>query len=462
MKLKEVCEKTGLSKKTIRFYEEKQLIFPEVRYQNGRNFREYSQKNVEDLLEIAILRKALFSIEDIFTMQQEPEEISAILQAHSERIQELYDHLKFLNHTMAKIDPEEITGVSDLAKELSGPARQLPLPSYDINPKFKYIDEMEIAELEQKNAHRQNKQGDSPFILDQQKYTVRKGLFNEHYTHNSALTGGSANFPKPQEAKALRVINLVISAVILACSLVIVYFAQQRKLSRVIQWNQIKGWIIPLDLAVITIRLMTSQFSKVFSEFKKNRILHWSALFKYCGILLSIFLLIGGGILLSRDEKNANIEPDFTLVVVNEETLSSEMVEEFEALLQSMIADYNQDDRIVSSVHVLNLAEQDGQNKLRELIASGSCSLFLLDDRSYNGVIQSIIKQSELDFAVLPEEMQSPISPVLCDISEAQFLSDIGLEYNSFFGIILCDTTQEENAVEILRKFQNARIKLWY
>lgn len=148
MKLKEVCGITGLSKKTIRFYEEKQLIFPEVRYQNGRNFREYTQKNVDDLLEIATLRKALFSIEEIYTMQQDPEEIPAILSAHSRRIKELYDHLKFLNHTIDHIIPEELSGVSDLAKELSAPARQLPLPSYDINPKFKYLDILEEPVVE--------------------------------------------------------------------------------------------------------------------------------------------------------------------------------------------------------------------------------------------------------------------------------------------------------------------------
>lgn len=39
MKLKEVCEKTGLTQKTIRFYEERGLIAPSHSTKNGRSYR---------------------------------------------------------------------------------------------------------------------------------------------------------------------------------------------------------------------------------------------------------------------------------------------------------------------------------------------------------------------------------------------------------------------------------------
>ena len=38
MKIKEVSQLTGLSKKTIRFYEEEGLIQPEKTYYNGRAY----------------------------------------------------------------------------------------------------------------------------------------------------------------------------------------------------------------------------------------------------------------------------------------------------------------------------------------------------------------------------------------------------------------------------------------
>lgn len=42
MKLKEVCESTGLTRKTIRLYEEKGLLVPHKEYRNGREYREYT------------------------------------------------------------------------------------------------------------------------------------------------------------------------------------------------------------------------------------------------------------------------------------------------------------------------------------------------------------------------------------------------------------------------------------
>ena len=38
MKIKAVSEKTGLTKKTIRFYEKEGLIHPEKTYYNGRAY----------------------------------------------------------------------------------------------------------------------------------------------------------------------------------------------------------------------------------------------------------------------------------------------------------------------------------------------------------------------------------------------------------------------------------------
>ena len=49
MKLKEVCERTGLTKRTVRFYEEKELFTPQKTYKNGREYREYTEEDVTRL-----------------------------------------------------------------------------------------------------------------------------------------------------------------------------------------------------------------------------------------------------------------------------------------------------------------------------------------------------------------------------------------------------------------------------
>lgn len=75
MQIKEVCERTNLSRRTIRYYEEEGLISPETETRNGRTYRNYSEADIEELLIIASLRKAWFSIEEIKTMRKEPERI---------------------------------------------------------------------------------------------------------------------------------------------------------------------------------------------------------------------------------------------------------------------------------------------------------------------------------------------------------------------------------------------------
>ena len=68
MKIKDVSQITWLSKKTIRFYEEEGLIEPEKTYQNGRAYRTYTQAHIQTLNDVALLRRARFSVEEIKTI----------------------------------------------------------------------------------------------------------------------------------------------------------------------------------------------------------------------------------------------------------------------------------------------------------------------------------------------------------------------------------------------------------
>lgn len=62
MKIKQVEELVGITKKNIRFYEEQGLLQIE-RAENG--YREYHQKDVIRLQEIKLLRKIDISIEEM-------------------------------------------------------------------------------------------------------------------------------------------------------------------------------------------------------------------------------------------------------------------------------------------------------------------------------------------------------------------------------------------------------------
>ena len=49
MKIKEVCERTGLTERTVRFYMQKGLIAPKGEWRNGREYSEFSETDVEML-----------------------------------------------------------------------------------------------------------------------------------------------------------------------------------------------------------------------------------------------------------------------------------------------------------------------------------------------------------------------------------------------------------------------------
>lgn len=62
MLLHEVCQKCGLTKKAIEYYEKQQLIQPRL-FENG--YRDFSESDVERLQKIAVLRRLGFSVPDI-------------------------------------------------------------------------------------------------------------------------------------------------------------------------------------------------------------------------------------------------------------------------------------------------------------------------------------------------------------------------------------------------------------
>ena len=63
MTIKDVEERTGLSRSNVRFYEKEKLIEPSRNERNG--YRDYSENDVENIKKIAYLRTLGISIEDI-------------------------------------------------------------------------------------------------------------------------------------------------------------------------------------------------------------------------------------------------------------------------------------------------------------------------------------------------------------------------------------------------------------
>lgn len=143
MKLKEVCSETGLSRKTIRLYEEKGLLSPHKEKRNGREYREYTEEDVRQLQIIALLRRAWFTMEEIRQMLEDPAAIQDIFPQYRQWLLQQKRDLDALIAVAARIEIGKVEDIQQLTEEMAAAAATLPLPQWDIKPRFKYLDEME-------------------------------------------------------------------------------------------------------------------------------------------------------------------------------------------------------------------------------------------------------------------------------------------------------------------------------
>ena len=80
LKMREVCQLTGLTERAVRLYIQEELIRPEVRDGIHNKAYFFSVDNVETLRNISTLRNAGFSISDIKLMLEDATNISPLIQ----------------------------------------------------------------------------------------------------------------------------------------------------------------------------------------------------------------------------------------------------------------------------------------------------------------------------------------------------------------------------------------------
>ena len=145
MKIKDAAQATGLTKKTIRFYEAQGLFVSQKQWQNGREYHDYTEENVKELQGIAALRRARFSVEEIRRMLQAPGDTGEIFAAYRTRLREEARDLRRVLAAAETIDPATLTSAEDLIARMEPATETLPLPAVDVHPRFRYLDELEEA-----------------------------------------------------------------------------------------------------------------------------------------------------------------------------------------------------------------------------------------------------------------------------------------------------------------------------
>lgn len=132
MKIKAVCEATGLTDRTVRYYIEEKLISP-VYTENylGRKTFDFSESDIQKLKDIAVLRKFGFSIAEIKEMIQNPERIVQIIKNLQGRKQAFIDEENKLLQVLSQLDANVTYTVAELAAYLSAPVLDASLPVED-------------------------------------------------------------------------------------------------------------------------------------------------------------------------------------------------------------------------------------------------------------------------------------------------------------------------------------------
>lgn len=230
MTIKEVEKLTGLTAKSIRYYEDKGLITVERNEEN--DYRSYSEAEVNRLKKIKLLRYLEFSVDEVKTMlDMDTKEIQEVLEKKAEQFSDLSARCK---------DKQELC--RSLAKDYKKSEEELNVIISEYNEFAETIESDEMAEITENL-----KDLGTPSLSVMLLYTLMfsgpiLGLFiqiSDGKLENLALVAGLA----------------IVSAMLIT-GVWIFYFVQRIKnKNRVKKKNKATMWIIPMLILVLILGL---------------------------------------------------------------------------------------------------------------------------------------------------------------------------------------------------------------
>lgn len=133
MKIKEVIEQTGLTDRAIRLYISNGLVTPEnQKNYTGRNNYNFTDDDVTMLKQIALLRKADFSIEQIKILKQENAAARNMLVSFVAEKHTLLDRDQKILVALDEVVAEGSLSMSNLCEKLENSLRSKPVPEMDL------------------------------------------------------------------------------------------------------------------------------------------------------------------------------------------------------------------------------------------------------------------------------------------------------------------------------------------
>ena len=128
MKMKEVCARTGLTERAVRFYVQEGLVSPTSQRRGGRTWLDFDEADVARLKAVAALRKAGFTLEEIRSMGTDfRQNAPAAAFALRRRLREAIE----AHERLARTDPVQAEDLEGYAALLEREVRDRPLPPSD-------------------------------------------------------------------------------------------------------------------------------------------------------------------------------------------------------------------------------------------------------------------------------------------------------------------------------------------
>ncbi len=140
MRMKEVCDRTGLTDRAVRLYIDSGLVAPErVSSYTGRSAIHFSEGDVAVLEAVATLRRAGFAIGDIKAMMDEPGEIPTIIAAHRAALAADIAEKQAILATLSRLGEADCHSYAEVAATLRHSAPSTTIPKEDQGMSFKEI-----------------------------------------------------------------------------------------------------------------------------------------------------------------------------------------------------------------------------------------------------------------------------------------------------------------------------------
>ncbi|MBQ4551265.1 MAG: MerR family transcriptional regulator [Oscillospiraceae bacterium] len=131
MRMKAVCEATGLTDRAVRYYIEEGLIAPDyTESYTGRKTFDFTESDIRQLRDIAVLRKFEFTVEEIRTMLHDPAQIAPTVEALRERKRLEIEQEQALLAVLERLSDPGAT-VAELALALCAPVQTALVPIED-------------------------------------------------------------------------------------------------------------------------------------------------------------------------------------------------------------------------------------------------------------------------------------------------------------------------------------------